>query len=404
MRLLVALLVCSALSCRSSSSVTYETAAIDRGRIAPKVTATGTLSATVTVQVGSQVSGRVAALYSDFNSPVDAGQVIARIDPQLFQAALEQARANTTAAAANVARAKVQAADAERQFQRTQTLFQRQLIAQAELDTALASSESSRAAVDVAKGQAAQANAALHQAEVNLQYTSIVSPINGTVISRNVDVGQTVAASLSAPTLFVIAEDLKRMQVDTAVAEADVGKLREGMKAPFTVDAFPTERFVGTVRQIRNAPTTVQNVVTYNTVIDVENPELKLKPGMTANVTFLWEERNEVLRVPNAALRFRPSAEARAPKEGNSQKQGAPEKAERPKREPRDTDEKVVWTLQDGALSSRNVKIGITDGTMTEVVSGLNEGDIVVTESNQPSNKGPSRSSPMGGGGMRRVF
>jgi HlyD family secretion protein len=451
-------------ACGRGSAPLYETQKIEKGRIAPRVTATGTLSATVTVQVGSQVSGRVASLHADFNSSVDAGQVIAKIDPQLFDAALEQARANYMAAQGNLARSQVQSADADRQYQRTKSLADRKLVAQADLDTSLAAAEAAKAQVDVSRGNLAQAKAALKQAEVNLAYTTIFSPISGTVISRNVDVGQTVAASLSAPTLFVIAEDLRKMQVDTAVAEADVGKLQPGMDATFTVDAFNGERFHGKIRQIRNAPQTVQNVVTYDGVIDVDNPELKLRPGMTANVTFIWAERDDVLRVPNAALRFKPPAEALkklnradAPPpaaEGRPQSEGqgprpqadtagpataaapgtptpaaatAPVAGEghggrgqwrkrgdgeggasggRGQRGP--PDEKTVWVLKNTELEPVRIKIGLTDGTVTEVVSGLSEGDAVVTDSNDPNapkqQRPPGGNNPMGGGGMRRAF
>lgn len=396
--LTAAVLAALALGCSGKSAPTYETAKVDKGRIAPKVTATGTVSATVTVQVGSQVSGRVAALYADFNTPVDAGQTIAKIDPQLFEAALEQARANHMAAQGNLARSQVQAADAERQFQRTKSLAERNLVAQAELDTARATMEAAKAQVDVSRGNVAQSKAALHQAEVNLTYTTIHSPISGTVISRNVDVGQTVAASLSAPTLFVIAEDLRKMQVDTAVAEADVGKLQPGMDATFVVDAFPGERFRGKVRQIRNAPQTVQNVVTYDAVIDVDNPELKLRPGMTANVTFIWAQRDDVLRVPNAALRFKP------PPDVMKKKAPAPDGEKKDRRERGPSDEKTVWLMKGEELEPVKVKVGITDGSVTEVLAGLDEGDVVVTESSDPSAPGGGQQRQRGGGGMRRLF
>jgi HlyD family secretion protein len=403
MRVWLAAVVVIFSACSGKSAPTYETAKVDKGRIAPKVTATGTVSATVTVQVGSQVSGRVAALYADFNSAVDAGATIAKIDPQLFEAALEQARANHMAAQGNLARAQVQATDADRQYQRTKSLAERKLVAQADLDTALATAEAAKAQVDVARGNLAQAKAALHQAEVNLTYTTIVSPISGTVISRNVDVGQTVAASLSAPTLFVIAEDLRKMQVDTAVAEADVGKLQPGMDAMFVVDAFPGEGFRGKVRQIRNAPQTVQNVVTYDAVIDVDNPEAKLRPGMTANVTFVWAEREDVLRVPNAALRFRPSAEVLKKLQKASGEGAEPQGEAGKRRGPRGpADEKTVWLLKNEQLEPRKVKIGVTDGTVSEVISGLDEGDVVVTESNEPGAQQRPRSQT--GGGMRRLF
>ncbi|HVI92482.1 MAG TPA: efflux RND transporter periplasmic adaptor subunit, partial [Anaeromyxobacter sp.] len=267
-------------------ALTFETQPADRGGVVAKVTATGTLSALVTVQVGSQVSGRLAQVLVDYNSPVKKGQLIARIDPQLFEAAVEQARANLVAARGNLAKARAQAIDADRQAKRSATLAEQKLVSEADRDTAQANADAARAQVEASNGDVAQAEASLHQAQVNLAYTRIVSPTDGVVISRNVDVGQTVAASLQAPTLFVIAEDLSRMQVDTNVAEADVGKLQDGMDATFTVDAYPTERFRGKVRQIRNAPQTVQNVVTYDAVIDVPNPDLKLRPGMTANVSF----------------------------------------------------------------------------------------------------------------------
>ncbi|MBS1111192.1 MAG: efflux transporter, family, subunit, partial [Anaeromyxobacteraceae bacterium] len=239
------------------------------------------------------------------------------------------------------------------------------------------------------EGNVAQTRAALRSAEVNLAYTNIVSPTNGTVISRNVDVGQTVAASLQAPTIFVIAEDLAKMQVDTNVAEADVGRLKAGMTASFTVDAYPGEVFRGKVRQIRNAPQTVQNVVTYDAVIDVDNPELKLKPGMTANVTFVYAEKEDVLKVPNAALRFRPppsllgDGKGGAPGAGGGGGGGgsglrAGAAGGRPGEAP---DRRTVWTLADNKPSPQKVKTGISDGTFTEVVEGeLKAGDVVITD------------------------
>jgi HlyD family secretion protein len=408
----------------------YEFSKVEKGRIAPRVTATGTLSALVTVQVGAQVSGRIQELSADYNVAVKKGQTIAKIDPQLFEASLENAKANWVSAQGSLVRAQVQAQDAERQFKRNKDLLERKLVAQADVDTLEANWQAAVANIDVMKGNLAQAKAQWHQAEVNLDYTTIISPINGTVISRNVDVGQTVAASLSAPTLFVIAEDLQRMQVDTNVAEADVGKLEPGMKATFTVDAFPNERFKGTVRQVRNAPQTVQNVVTYDAVIDVENPELKLKPGMTANVTFVWADRQDVLKVSNAAIRFKPSAEAIAPHpvavagiaggNGGGSSDGAAAGHEGHGRHgnggnggdgawKKPSDEKTVWMLKEGRLEPVTIKIGVTDGTNTEVVSGLNENDEVVTDSNEPGTQKPKQQQgPPGmggpGGGMRMRF
>jgi HlyD family secretion protein len=370
----------------------FETQPIDRGRIEAKLMASGTLNPLVTVQVGSQVSGRIKELRADFNDAVKKGQVIAKIDPQLFQAAMDQARANGLAAAANVAKAKVQAAEAERQHRRTKALATRKLVAPADEDTALASLDSARAHVAPAEPSLVQARAALSQARVNLAYTTIVSPIDGVVISRNVDVGQTVAASLQAPTLFTIAEDLAKMQVHTNVAEADIGRVRPEMPVSFTVDAFPKQRFQGVVHQIRNAPQTVQNVVTYNVIVNVENPELKLRPGMTANVTFVYAEMREVLRVANAALRFRPTPEMLGGESGAGKRPpmglfGPPRKGPPQRRSAASTsgrakggaDLREVWVVRSGAPASVKIKVGISDGTHTEVVSGpLQEGDEVV--------------------------
>lgn len=393
----------------------FETARVDRGPIVAKVTASGTLSALVTVQVGSQVSGRVGELLVDFNSPVKKGQVIARIDPQLFQAALEQARANYLAAQADLTKAKAQAVDAERQFQRNTSLAERKLIAQADLDTSQANSEAAKAEVDSCAGRVEQARAALHQTDVNLAYTTIIAPINGVVISRAVDVGQTVAASLQAPTLFTIAEDLHQMQVDTSVAEADVGKLRDGMTATFHVDAYPNETFTGTVRQIRNAAQMVQNVVTYDAVIDVQNPDLKLRPGMTANATFVYAERENVLRAPNTALRFHPiqqmlSMAASKPSAAslNSKKvpqQSGPSAADDPPPIDKTNQNggKAIWLLDQGQPKPISVMSGISDGTFSEVSGdSIHEGDLVIID----VIGGATSSGPPGGmgAGMRRGF
>jgi HlyD family secretion protein len=382
-----------------------ETAQIERGRIVAKVTATGTLSAIVTVQVGSQVSGRIQALFADFNSAVKKGQLIARIDPQLFQASVEQARANFVAAQANLAKSKAQALDARRQYARSKALAEQKLIAQADLDTSEANASVADAQVNASGGAVEQARAALHSAEVNLAYTSIVSPTNGVVISRNVDVGQTVAASLQAPTLFVIAEDLSKMQVDTSVAESDVGRLQPAMGVAFTVDAHPSEIFRGRVRQIRNAPQTVQNVVTYDAVIDVANPELKLRPGMTANVTFVYAEKEDVLRVPNAGLRFRPPADMLAPPraaQGAARGEGAPDQGKRdgaPAPAVGTPDQRTVWVVRAGGPVPVRVRTGISDGTFTEIAEGaVQVGDQVVTDAS-----GTSRPAGMAAS-LRRPF
>jgi HlyD family secretion protein len=429
--------------------VKYETVKVDQGRIVARVTATGTLSAIVTVQVGSQVSGRIKEILVDFNSVVKKGDIIAKIDPELFKAAIEQAKANYAAARGNLEKSKAMAVDAERVFQRSATLAEKQLIATADRDTAESTAAAAKAQVAASQGALEQASASLHTAQVNLDYSIIKSPIDGVVISRAIDVGQTVAASLSAPTLFTIAEDLGKMQVDTNVAEADVGKLLADMPATFTVDAYPQEKFRGKVRQIRNAPLNVQNVVTYDAVIDVDNVALKLKPGMTANVTFTYAEKTDVLRVPNAALRFRPPADLA--RSASSIDSGAPlsssaeptasGSSERPRRggsgsgsgsgsgergsgsgsgergsgggkREQTTDVRTVWVLD--ALDPRPVRIrvGLSDGSLTEVVEGeLKAGDPLVTEATggedapKPTTGTPAPGAPApAGGGLRRVF
>jgi HlyD family secretion protein len=358
----------------------YQTSAVDRGPIVAKVTASGTLSALVTVQVGSQVSGRIREIFVDFNSVVTKGQVIARLDTQLLTATREQARANYDAAQADLLKAQVQAKDADRQLVRQRSLHDQRLTAQADFDTAQANAEVGGAQVASAQGRVAQTRAALHQAQVNLDYATITSPIDGVVISRSVDVGQTVTASLQTPTLFVIAEDLRKMQVDTSVAEADVGKLQGGMRAYFTVDAYPNERFEGNVRQIRNAATTVQNVVTYDAVIDVENPELKLRPGMTANVTFVYANQEDALRTVNAALRFKPSADLLGAAKTPGATKPALTSTTRGRREPTSVG-RTLWVLRAGAPQQITVKLGITDGAHTEILEGgLREGDLVITD------------------------
>jgi HlyD family secretion protein len=386
----------------------YKTSPAERRNVVGKVTASGTLSAIVTVQVGTQVSGRIQKLYADYNSHVKKGELVAKIDPQLFEASVQQAQANYLQAKAGVATALASAGNADKQYARTKSLKEANLAAQADLDTAQANVETTHAAIDGAKAQLAQAAAQLNTAQVNLSYTSIVSPIDGVVISRSVDVGQTVAASLSAPTLFTIAQDLTKMQGDTNVSEGDVGRLQVDMRTFFAVDSFPGQRFVGTIRQIRNAATTVQNVVTYDAVIDVDNTDLRLRPGMTANVTIVYDERRDALTVPNAALRFRasPSLAGSASAGGEHRRahtrgdpaaaSSAPPDASPPK------EEKTVWVLRDGVTPQRaKIHTGLTDGTVTEVVDGeLQENDAVVTDEIGPEGSAPSA----GPAQTRRLF
>ncbi len=294
---------------RGGPEIQVNTSPVTRGDIIDSVGATGTLQAVTTVQVGSQVSGNISWLGADFNSIVRKGQQIARLDPSLFQTQVEQARANLTRAKADVERNRVAVEDAQTKFTRATELAERSLLPRSELDAAKAALDAARAMLQSAEAQVVQAQAALNQAEVSLEHTVITAPIDGIVTSRSVDVGQTVAASLSSPTLFVIAADLTKMQVNANIDEADVGRIRPAQRVTFRVDAYPAEEFTGTVAQIRLQPVVVQNVTTYGTVIDVPNQELKLKPGMTANVKIEIARRTDVLRVPNAALRFRPTPE-----------------------------------------------------------------------------------------------
>jgi HlyD family secretion protein len=377
---------------REAPKPKYQTAVVDRGRIASRVTATGISSALVTVLVGTQVSGRIETIKVDFNSPVKKGQVIATIEASLFKAAVEQANANYLAAKADVDKSEAQAMDADRQYARAKALGEEKLVAVSEIDTAEANARVAKAQIAASKAGVQQAAAALHQSEVNLRYTTILSPIDGVVISRAVDVGQTVAASLQTPTLFTIAQDLTKMQVDTSVAEGDVGKVQPGMKVTFTVDAYPGQRFDGKVRQVRDAATTVQNVVTYDAVIDVDNEKRMLKPGMTATVTFTPAERNDVIRLPNAALRYRPdtTATASSAAAGAVASPASPRHAGRPLPQ---GNQRRVYVLRGLDAAPVDVEIGLTDGSVTEVVSGpLKEGDKVVTESLAAStNPAPKR-------------
>jgi HlyD family secretion protein len=404
----------------------YQTSVVERGNVVSRVSTSGSLQAVVTVDVGSQVSGRILALYADFNSKVKKGERIAKIDPSLFQASVVQAEANVTAARANVHRLTITAEDAERQAKRASEVYEQRLISETERDNAVATARAARASVDQGAGQLAQARAQLEQANTNLRYTDIVSPTDGVVISRAVNVGQTVAASLQAPVIFTIAQDLAAMEVHTNVAESDIGRLKPGMRISFTVDAYPGEPFRGSIRDIRNAPQIVQNVVTYDAVIDVANPELKLKPGMTATVSIVTDRRRDVLAVPNTAMRFRPEGvaagadlSARRPGAqgagagaagadvpanapagaGAGQRRDRAEGGQgnwRRNREGEGDDaaptvavKRTVYVLLDGAPAPREVATGLTDGRITEVTGGeLKEGDVVIVGIAGQNNQG----------------
>ncbi len=297
------------------------------------------------------------------------GDVIARLDPLLFQAAVDQSHANLLTAESALKTAQAQARNAERQYDRAKALSEQKLIAQSDFDTAQSNNEVAAAQVEAAASSLEVSRAAAHQAELNLGYTTIASPIDGTVISRNIDVGQTVASAFQAPVLFLIAQDLRRMQVDTSVSEADVGRLKTGMTTAFSVDAYPGESFTGRIRQIRSSPTTVQNVVTYDAVIDVDNSALKLKPGMTANVSFVIAERLQVVRVPNAALRFQPDEKLLSQIGVEAPVTEGPSIA------------KTVWVLRDNRPVPERVDVGISDGTESEIVHGdVHVGELLITD------------------------
>lgn len=370
---------------QSPPPVHYETVKADRGEVVEKITATGTLSALVTVQVGSQVSGPIQKLYVDYNSHVTKGEVIAQIDPALFQSAwlqakadLANAKANLVSAQANVEKAKATDTQAAANYRRSALLLEAHIISQQQFDqdnanagTAAADVLAARASVTQAEAQVQLKQAALDSAETNLNYTKIRAPVSGIVISRSIDVGQTVAAAFQAPVLFYIAKDLRKMQVDTSVGESDVGKLRNGMPVTFTVDAFPDQRFAGTVRQVRNSVQTIQNVVTYDAVIDVDNSGLMLKPGMTANAEFTVDEESNVTRISNTALLFRPD-----PNLLQRLHVVVPQSLANPA-----PNTQTVWVLRDGKPVPVSIRTGISDGALTAVVQGdIKPGDVLITD------------------------
>jgi HlyD family secretion protein len=381
---------------RGGDRLTYVTAKVERGAIHDAVEATGTVNAVITVQVGSQVSGTIARLNADFNSRVRRNDVIALIGPQLFEGAvlqaiadLENAKANVTAAEANLSKAHAALAQTKSERERAIAMVEQRIGTQQALDLAKANDDSARASVDAAaanvvqaKAQVSQKQAAVTIARTNLEYTVIRSPIDGIVVARNVDVGQTVAASLSAPTIFTIAQDLTKMQVYTKVDESDVGRIKMGQTVTFKVDAFPKDLFRGAVRQIRMNPTTIQNVVTYDAIIEFDNPRLQLFPGMTAYVTIPVADAVDVVKIPNAALRYKPPLPVETVRalylehgiDANEPGDASPKHAE----------SAVVWKLlADGTVEPVKLALGITDHTDTEIVrvdvGALEPGDDLVT-------------------------
>ncbi len=382
MSIVLALIVIGFVSWgRQGQNHRYRTEKVSRGDVTATVTATGTVNAVTTVLVGTQVSGTIKHLYADFNSPVKKNQPVARIDPATFEAQVEQARANLMQAKANLEKAEATLLDTKRTMDRNRQLFAKDLISRSDLDTSETNYEGAKAQVAASKAQIAQAAAALKSAQTNLGYTWIRSPVDGIVVSRNVDIGQTVAASFQTPTLFTIAQDLTKMQIDANVAEADIGKIKVGQEVDFSVDAYADITFKGRVSEIRNAPTTIQNVVTYDVVIKVDNSDLKLKPGMTANVSIVISSKKGVLKVPNAALRFRPSAGGK----GAPQQKGP-----------------GVWVLAEGKPAWVKIGIGISDGNYSEVVAGdLKEGQELILED---LSKGKTSAGTSGPAGQARFF
>lgn len=385
------------------------TAAVTRGDVVESVQATGTLQAVTTVQVGTQVSGTIKTLKADFNSEVKRGQVVAELDPSLFQTQVDQAQATVVRLQSEVERSKVDLADAQLKLKRAVELKGRQLIPEVDYETAQATANSAQSAVKSAEAQVVQAVASLKQNQVNLAHTIITAPIDGIVISRSVDVGQTVAASMQAPTLFVIARDLTQMQVSASIDESDIGRIATGQTVTFRVDAYPTETFTGRVSQIRLQPVVEQNVVSYATVIDVPNPDLKLKPGMTATVTVQVARSDNALRVPSAALSFRPTAETLAAF-GGGPVDAPPQNGDQPVRVQRTAGNgngaptsqarrgTRVWVLADGQLKPVRVTAGVSDGTTTAIVDGgLTEDAQVVTglASRATTAAAPTSGSPL---------
>jgi HlyD family secretion protein len=452
--IVAAIALFAAFQFKGNDKPQYFTTKADRGDIREVVEATGTINAVTTVQVGSQVSGTISRLNADFNSRVKKGQVVAQIDPSLFQGALLQAKAdlanakaNLVASQANLEKAQAAAVQTKADYERTSGLAKEGVMSQQQLDLAKANADSADAAVSAAKAtitqaiaQAQQKQAAVTVAQTNLDYTTIHAPIDGTVIARSVDVGQTVAASLQAPTLFTIAQDLTKMQVYASTDESDVGMIHTGQVVTFKVDAFPKDSFSGTVSQVRLNATTVQNVVTYNTIIDFDNPQMKLFPGMTAYITIPVADATNALRVPNGALRYKPDMTAdqvralykqyglipgqqtaSAPNnQGSSGDTGAAGKQRRARAEgtegggggaengqqrtPR-ADVAVVWKLRpDKSLEPVRIRTGITDHTATEVAQvlkgQLNEGDELVT-GGMSGTSGTARAPGLGGGPPR---
>ena len=347
---------------RDDAAPVVTSAAVTRGSIVSMISATGTVESVAAVQVGTQISGAIESLHADFNAIVRKGQVLARLEQSSYRSAIEQAQANVLKAQADLERSRVMLTDTETKLGRARELTARELIPRNDLDTAQLARDTAATQVQSAEATLSQVRASLRQAQVNLEKTIITSPIDGIVISRNVDVGQTVAASLSAPTLFVIAADLSRMRLNASVDESDMGRITQGQAVTFTVDAYPGDSFQGVVEQVRLSPIVANNVVSYTTIVSAPNAELKLKPGMTANLLIEVSRRDNVLRAPAAATRFKPTADVQkalglAPVKGTA-----------------------VWTYAENHAVATPVKFGVSDGTWTELVDApFAEGTPLIT-------------------------
>jgi HlyD family secretion protein len=353
---------------KKADAVEYRTAKIEKGDIRLTVRASGTLQAVTTVQVGTQVSGIIKKIYVDFNSVVKEGQVIAVLDTTLLAQAVEDAQVS-------LRKSEIQANQTKRDFERTRTLFNEKVMAQADYDLALTSFETAEANV-------ISARSALNRARINLKYATIIAPISGVVVSRAVDVGQTVAASFSTPTMFTIANDLTKMQVEANIDEGDIGKIEVEQQVSFTVDAYPDLTFAGTVRQVRLQPVVSQTVVNYTVIIDVPNPDLKLLPGMTANITVLVKEEKDILKVPAIALRFSPPQEyvdalKKSPPDSLAKKRERM-RSDRGGDPQRRGNFGMIWVMDGDSLKPRRVRTGLSDGLNTEVSGKIEEGEEVV--------------------------
>lgn len=421
---------------KKNSDKTYKKEALKKGDIEAVVVTSGSLNPVTIVDVGSQVSGRISNLYVDFNSHVKKGQVLAELDQSLFLTKVNQNEANYQSSKASLEKAKLTLENAKRKYERSLNLFEKELISYEEKETSEVQYYSALADLQSAEARLEQAKSQLESSKVDLTYTIIKSPIDGIVINRNFNIGQTVAASFQAPVLFQIANDLSKMQVECSVDEADIGRVKEGQKVRFTVDAFPDDFFTGEVSQVRYSPEVIQNVVTYTTIVDVVNPELKLRPGMTAMVSIIVGEAKNVLRVPNAALRFTPSLSPEEMKtlfqkmrasRGEGQKstrmsqEGSPD-SNRPQRlvtESRQSSDQrslmmqrkgkqpfsLVWIEDEkGELQPVSIKTGVTDNSYTEVIWGdLKEGqEVIIGESSGKSQNSSSGPRPGGFLSIRR--